>query len=88
MLNERDMLLRRLSSAQFAAWETHMFLDTHPNDTAALAIMRKYDERAAELRAEYESKFGPLSPRDMYGDTSFEWLKAPWPWDNRTECDK
>lgn len=87
MVNERDMLLRRLSSAQFAAWETHMYLDTHPNDMAAMAIMRKYDKRAAELRAEFERKYGPLSPMDNYGEMSFEWLDSPWPWDNGKEVE-
>ncbi len=80
-MNDRDMLLRKLSSAQFAAWEMHMYLDTHPGDRQAMQAMRKYERRASELREEFESCFGPLSPMDMYGDTRFEWIRDPWPWD-------
>ncbi len=84
MINDKEMLLRRLSSAQFAAWEMHMYLDTHPNDRSALMSMQKYEEKARALKKEYEKRFGPLSPFDMYGDTRFEWVKDPWPWD--VEC--
>ncbi len=80
-MSDREMLLRRLSSAQFAAWEMHMYLDTHPNDRSALMAMQKYDERARALRQEYEKRFGPLRPMDMYGDTRSEWVRDPWPWD-------
>ena len=41
-MNEKEMMLRRLSGAQFAMWETHIFLDTHPNNEAALAALEKY----------------------------------------------
>lgn len=84
-MNEREMLLRRLSSAQFAAFELHLFLDTHPNDAEALSAIRKYEEKAAALRAEFESKFGPLQAGDTYGDTSWKWLSDPWPWDIQKE---
>lgn len=85
-MSEREMLLRRLSSTQFAAWEMHIFLDTHPNDRAAMQSLKKYDERAAALKAEYEKQFGPLTASDIYGDTGFEWVNGPWPWENPMEA--
>ena len=84
MLSEKEMLLRRLSSAQFAAWEMHIYLDTHPNDRSALMSMQKYEDKARALRKEYERRFGPIRPFDMYGDARFEWVKDPWQWD--VEC--
>lgn len=76
-MNERMKLMRSLSAHQFAAWELHLFLDTHPCDKEAKRMHEKHMARVAELREEYESKFGPLTAS---GD-GCEWLKDPWPWE-------
>ena len=81
----RDELLRRLSEAQFAAWETHLFLDTHPGDAAAMDNLASSQKEAAELRDEYEKRFGPLTAADLYGDTRYAWLNDPWPWEAAKE---
>lgn len=78
-MNNREKLLRNLSSVQFALWELHLYLDTHPNDLEALAMHAQYEKKLALLRAEYEEKYGPLSPAVGEG---VEWLKNPWPWEN------
>ena len=31
-MNEQERLLLRIRAMQFAQWELHIFLDTHPND--------------------------------------------------------
>ena len=80
---DRCKLLRELSSTQFAAWELHLYLDTHKCDEKALHMQRKYTKRAAELREEFEEKFGPLSANTGSGR---EWLQNPWPWEYK-ECD-
>ena len=77
----RKELLKKLSAASFAVVDLQLFLDTHPKDAVALATMKKYMKEAALLRKEFESRFGPLMPQDIYGDTSFEWVNSPWPWD-------
>lgn len=86
-MNDRDALLRRISAAQFAAWETHLFLDTHPDDEAALQNMNRYRETANELIRDFEKQFGPLTIADVYGDTRFSWLDSPWPWDAERESE-
>ena len=83
----RAELLRKLSEAQFAAWETHLFLDTHPDDAAAMKNMATYQKVACQLMEEFEKTYGPLTARDLYGDTRFEWLNSPWPWDLDKEAD-
>ncbi len=78
-MSERETLLRKLSAVQFAAWELHLYLDTHIDDPKAIAEHKKYTMKANELIKEFESKFGPLSP--AAAETSSEWLANPWPWD-------
>lgn len=80
-MSDRETLLRRISGAQFAAWELHIYLDTHPDDTAALKSLRKYQNEARELSMEYEKNYGPLMSDDIFGDVRWEWINNPWPWE-------
>lgn len=82
-MNKREKLLRSLSSVQFALWELHLYLNTHPQDMEALALHEQYEIKYMKLKAEFEENFGPLSSTSGEG---IEWLKNPWPWDN-TESD-
>lgn len=85
-MSEKDMLLRKINSIDFAMWELKIFLDTHPNDTDALALRDKYSKRRDVLVAEYEKKFGPLNMSTVTGDTKWRWINDPWPWDYTTEA--
>ncbi len=76
----RKELLDRLSAASFAAVDLQLYMDTHPDDKDALVKLNKYLDEADALSAEYSKRYGPLSPQDIYGDTSFEWVMVPWPW--------
>ena len=79
---DKCKLMRELSAVNFAAWELHLYLDTHPCDEKALEMHRKYTERAMELKDEYEECFGPLTHHSASG---LAWIKDPWPWEYK-EC--
>lgn len=79
-MSERNKMLRRLSSVQFAVHELHVYLDTHPNDRSAAAALKKYEKQSAELRKEYEEMFGPLTV--SYEGSRWAWIADPWPWNN------
>ena len=76
MKNKKQMLLR-LSAVQFAAWELHMYLDTHPGDTNATLRYKELEVQYQQLLAEYEDQFGPL----VMPATGNAWLEEPWPWE-------
>lgn len=80
-MTERDLLLKKIQSIQFAAHELKLFLDTHPNDSQAIKSFRKYHEQLKQLIDEYQRKYGPLFPSDSYGDLSWDWINSPWPWE-------
>lgn len=86
-MREREALLRRISVARFAAWELHIYLDTHPHDKHALKKFEEYEAKANQLTAEYERKYGPLTAGDTYGDSSWQWIHSPWPWECQEVCD-
>ena len=80
-MKDRETLLRQLSATQFAAWEMHIYLDTHPQDRQALQAMQKYRREAEKLQREFQEKYGPITPADTLDDMSFTWINNPWPWE-------
>ena len=70
----------RFMAIRFSIWDLHLYLDTHPDDASAKALLEKYYAQHDELKRAYEEQFGPIEPgADGVGDA---WLKAPWPWNN------
>ncbi len=57
----------------FAAWDLRLFLDTHPNDTAALAAYRQLCSQAGKNYASV--------PDYMTNGVRFSWVDGPWPWE-------
>lgn len=79
-MNEREILLKKIGTYQFAILDLNIFLNTHPGDGETLMKVREYRKLLTPLIAEYESKFGPLTKRANTGNT-WKWVKDPWPWD-------
>jgi len=77
----RAQLLQRLQAADFAAHDTALYLNTHPNDTKALAYYKKVCSEACQLREQYTALFGPLRHEDVTSDTHWTWINEPWPWE-------
>lgn len=83
-MSEQERLMRRISALDFAAFELHMFLDTHPNNKEMLAKLDEYKMNADQLRSEYEDKYGPLSHKGD-SENQWSWISDPWPWENEME---
>ena len=80
-MNERERLMRRISTVDFAIVELHLYLDTHPDSNEMAKKLEEYENKSRVLREEYEAKFGPISLRDSQGN-QWTWISNPWPWDN------
>lgn len=84
--NSQTAMRRRLSAMQFACWELHLFLDTHPNNCDAARRLEEYRQRLARMTKEYEEKYGPLG--ELSSETSrWAWINGPWPWQLEKEAD-
>ncbi|MGN0565134.1 MAG: spore coat protein CotJB [Candidatus Limousia pullorum] len=79
-MTERQILMKKLSTYAFAAYDLHLFLDTHPNDRETAAKLVRYKEKLRPLVEEYESKFGPLTADEKNGNR-WCWIQSPWPWE-------
>lgn len=54
----KKKLKSQIEAVQFAMWELHLYLDTHPNDIGALDLYKKYEEKNDKLVCEFEKAFG------------------------------
>ncbi|HHY93477.1 MAG TPA: spore coat protein CotJB [Firmicutes bacterium] len=81
MDEQRRNLLRQIMALEFTAIELTLFLDTHPDDTRALADFNAAAQELGRLKNMYESLYGPLL---SYGFSSspdrWRWIEEPWPW--------
>lgn len=88
MINEKDMLMRQLSSAQFALVELNLFLDTHPDSAEALKMFKAYKEKFSALLKEYEKRFGPITAAAAMDSSMWDWINGPWPWESNKEMNR
>ena len=81
---DRENLLKRLTMIDFMAVDMQLFLDTHPDDTNAIAKYNSIIREADNLRAQYEKSVGPLFSFRSYSPTeNFQCVDNPWPWENK-----
>jgi len=73
--------LSELMALDFAVTELGMYLDTHPDDSDAIAVFNEYAERAEAAGEAYEEKYGPLTLSAAGDDRQWNWTQAPWPWE-------
>ena len=79
---DRDVLLFKITELDFAINDLNLYLDLHPEDTYMYEKFKKYTKECIELKDQYARNYGPLT-LDQTNYNSYEWMKNPWPWDNR-----
>lgn len=80
---QSSKLLRTIQELEFAAVELNLYLDTHPEDEAAISAYNNIIHQYHEARRSYESQFGPLCNFGHTGPatTPWKWIEDPWPWE-------
>ena len=69
----------RCQADKFAIWELRLYLNTHPCDQQALALMRK-------LLAQMDEDCGCMYTPDC--GNRWSWADGPWPWEYQHCCGK
>ena len=83
MVNKEEQPVTPLTELQtlaFAINELALYLDTHREDTEALALYRAYQKMYTEGKKIYEQECGPLNHMSE-GSGPYKWLDDPWPWE-------
>ena len=82
MSNYNLSLLKQIMELEFTAIELNLFLDTHPDNAAALNDINKVNEKLITLMAEYQKKHGPLFAFLAQNQQDrWKWIDEPWPWE-------
>lgn len=81
-MDKRLSLLREIQELEFTAIDLNLFLDTHPQDQAALRDYHAVREKLLAAIKRYEEICGPLTasgfaPRHY----NWLWIECPWPWE-------
>ena len=77
--DSRSGMINEIMSVGFAINELALYLDTHPNDTRALSLHRKYAKEYRNLTDSYERMYGPLTINCPCN--KWRWIEEPWPWE-------
>ncbi len=73
--------LHDLQAADFVLMELTLYLDTHPDDMAALQQYNQFAQKRMQLANQFEMEFGPLMPYGQsFSKYPWQWIETPWPW--------
>ena len=78
---DRSLLNRQMTAEQFAAFDTVLYLDTHPGDKVALKMLNDYTRAHGDLKKQFEQMFGPLTTDSGASGGEWAWVGDPWPWE-------
>ena len=76
-----EQLMRKIQEISFVLVDLNLFLDSHPDNVMALDYFRDMQKAYAQLQAEYELMYGPLTAFDTDTERGWMWVETPWPWE-------
>ena len=77
----REETLRRVEMLDFALADVNIFLNNHPNDTAALNFYNQDNQLHKQAVAQFEESFGPMTASGVNIEDGWSWIDKPWPWE-------
>ena len=79
--NQQQEMLLEIQKLQFAALDTALYLDTHPNDPVALYRHKVYTDQLKQVKDAYEMQFGPMTIFSHEVGDNWRYINSPWPWE-------
>ena len=73
--------MRRIQIYAFSVQEAQLFLDTHPDNAAALKYFNKYNQLLKEATETFEKQYGPTNLSGYEATEKWDWVSSPWPWE-------
>ena len=77
----REEMLKKVQMLSFVVKDVQLYLDTLPNDEAALNFFAKYNELSQQAQMEFTAAYGPLRISDVDIKDHWSWIEKPWPWE-------
>ena len=81
MCNEEMRLWTQLQEASFAIDDLKLYLDTHCEVPAAMALYQQYRLQRQNAMEELALRYGPVTADQVLSPSKWTWTCAPWPWE-------
>ncbi len=81
VLDKPFMIMKNIYELGFALVETMLYLDTHPDDAAAIEYYAEIKDKYVQFMKKYSDYYGPLSMEYMVNDNYWMWVATPMPWE-------
>ena len=84
MVNQKEKNVTPMTELQalnFAIQELALYLDTHRDDSEALALYRSYQKMYDHCLEEFRKHHGPMNHTRTSESKNYDWLDDPWPWE-------
>ena len=78
---EQCRLLRNIDILSFFVVDMALYLDTHPDDAAAIEYYAEIKDKYVQFMKKYSDYYGPLSMEYMVNDNYWMWVATPMPWE-------
>ncbi len=65
----------------FCLRDLSLYLNSHPNDKAALREFQMCREEYLRLKTQYLNAGGQWTIADETSDDTWTWTEGPWPWE-------
>ena len=75
-------LKTKIQEYQFILVELNLYIETHPNDEAAITDYNTYSAKLCELIDMYDEEFEPLVGFGHSPMLAGSWPCSRWPWEN------
>ncbi|MDR0406105.1 MAG: spore coat protein CotJB [Clostridiales bacterium] len=80
MNRNREMMLREIQELDFRVQDLRLYLDTHPQETAAAEAYNTAVKKGKAMTDHYEKLYGAVTPTGGGDATARRWVEGPWPW--------
>ena len=80
-MNEKEQLTLKMQEVFFAMTDLGLYLDSHPDNAAALSDHARLQKEYEEMKNVYEERFGPLTAGGARNADYWDWTAGPMPWE-------
>lgn len=78
----RNAALEEINKISFSIDELRLYLDTHPNCTEALEMIKEYMKQRRSLMDSFTEKYGSLEAYSIDCGDKWLWNSGYMPWEN------
>ena len=78
---DKNKLMQQIYGHGLVLMETVLYLDTHPDDTEAIAYFSEMKEHYHQMVKMYSEYYGPLNFDHMANENYWMWVATPMPWE-------